>query len=146
GEGSVVALEKRPPTGMWCLRLRGRAERLDSAPGNPDHGGRGNLADRPRGSKAKGLRLGPWSLSEGTISSLVLAADPATPWSGGARAEWLAVVRQPARLRARRPRGQMSLPGSRYPEYPDQVVASGWTDGTEMMTGRAAIIEVRLGK
>ncbi|TMQ71223.1 MAG: hypothetical protein E6K80_06215 [Candidatus Eisenbacteria bacterium] len=35
---------------------------------------------------------------------------------------------------------------ARYPEYPDQVVASGWADGTENLTGRAAIVEARLGK
>ena len=35
---------------------------------------------------------------------------------------------------------------ARYPTYADQVVASGWADGTELMTGRAAIVEARLGK
>jgi hypothetical protein len=47
-----------------------------------------------------------------------------------------------------------SIPGAgvgrvvvaRYPQYPDQVVASGWADGTENMTGRGAIVEARLGK
>ena len=33
-----------------------------------------------------------------------------------------------------------------YPEYADQVVASGWAEGVEMMTGRAAIVEAGLGK
>jgi hypothetical protein len=33
-----------------------------------------------------------------------------------------------------------------YPEYADQVVASGWAEGTEQMTGRAAIVEAGLGK
>ncbi len=47
-----------------------------------------------------------------------------------------------------------SIPGAnvdrgvaaRYPQYPDQVVASGWADGTELVTGRAAIVEARLGR
>ena len=47
-----------------------------------------------------------------------------------------------------------SIPGAnvgravvaRYPRYADQVVASGWADGTESMTGRGAIVEARLGK
>jgi hypothetical protein len=47
-----------------------------------------------------------------------------------------------------------SIPGAdvdrsvvaRFPEYSDQVVASGWAEGTSMMVGRAAIVEARLGK
>lgn len=47
-----------------------------------------------------------------------------------------------------------SIPGAnveravvaRYPRYPDQVVASGWGDGVENMTGRPAIVEARLKK
>ena len=35
---------------------------------------------------------------------------------------------------------------ARYPQYADEVVASGWAEGTELMTGRAAIVEARLGK
>ena len=46
-----------------------------------------------------------------------------------------------------------SVPGSgsgrvvvaRYPSYEDQVVASGWAQGAELMTGRAAVVEVDLG-
>ena len=45
-----------------------------------------------------------------------------------------------------------SIPGAqvgrsvvaRYPQYPDQVVASGWAKGTELVTGRGAIVEARL--
>jgi glutamine amidotransferase-like uncharacterized protein len=33
-----------------------------------------------------------------------------------------------------------------YPEHADQVVASGWAEGTEQMAGRAAIVEAGLGK
>jgi len=47
-----------------------------------------------------------------------------------------------------------SIPGAqvdrsvvaRYPGYADQVVASGWAKGTELMTGRGGIVEVRLGR
>ena len=47
-----------------------------------------------------------------------------------------------------------SIPGAnverdvvaRYPRYPDQVVASGWADGVENMTGRAAIVVAHLKK
>jgi hypothetical protein len=35
---------------------------------------------------------------------------------------------------------------ARYPAYPDQVVASGWAEGTENLTNRAAIVEAGLGK
>jgi hypothetical protein len=35
---------------------------------------------------------------------------------------------------------------ARYPEYADQVVASGWALGTDRVTGRSAIVEVVLGK
>jgi hypothetical protein len=46
-----------------------------------------------------------------------------------------------------------SLPGAnvdrsvvaRYPEYADEVVASGWAAGTQHLAGRAAIVEARLG-
>ena len=33
---------------------------------------------------------------------------------------------------------------ARYPRYDDQVVASGWAEGTASMAGRAAIVEARL--
>jgi len=47
-----------------------------------------------------------------------------------------------------------SIPGAnvgravvaRYPEYADQVVASGWGTGMDRMTGRPAVIETALGK
>ncbi len=47
-----------------------------------------------------------------------------------------------------------SIPGAnvgrtvvaRYPQYPDQVVASGWAEGTENMAGRPAIVEAQLKK
>jgi zinc carboxypeptidase len=35
---------------------------------------------------------------------------------------------------------------ARFPEYSDQVVASGWAAGTQHMAGRAAVVEARLGK
>jgi hypothetical protein len=35
---------------------------------------------------------------------------------------------------------------ARYPEHPDQVVASGWADGAESVVSRAAIVEATLGK
>jgi Zinc carboxypeptidase len=35
---------------------------------------------------------------------------------------------------------------ARFPAHPDQIVASGWADGTENMTGRAAIVTAQLGK
>ncbi len=35
---------------------------------------------------------------------------------------------------------------ARYPEYPDQVVVSGWARGTELMTRRAAVVEADLGR
>ena len=35
---------------------------------------------------------------------------------------------------------------ARFPEYADQVVASGWAKGTEHAAGRAAVVEARLGK
>src|SRR5258705_8396868 len=35
---------------------------------------------------------------------------------------------------------------ARFPEYPDQVVASGWAAGTSNMAGRAAVVDVSLGK
>ena len=35
---------------------------------------------------------------------------------------------------------------ARYPDYADQVVASGWGDGLERMTGKGAVIETGLGK
>jgi hypothetical protein len=35
---------------------------------------------------------------------------------------------------------------ARYPGYADQVVASGWADGTDKMAGRSAIVDLRLGK
>jgi hypothetical protein len=35
---------------------------------------------------------------------------------------------------------------ARYPEYADQVVASGWAQGTDRMAGRAAVVEAKLGK
>jgi hypothetical protein len=47
-----------------------------------------------------------------------------------------------------------SIPGAgvgrsvvaRFPEYADQVVASGWAAGTQHMAGRAAVVETRLGR
>ncbi len=47
-----------------------------------------------------------------------------------------------------------SIPGAqvdrsvaaRFPQYPDQIVASGWAAGTQLMTGRAAVVETRRGK
>jgi hypothetical protein len=33
---------------------------------------------------------------------------------------------------------------ARFPRYPDQVVASGWAEGTDNLTGRGAIVEARL--
>jgi hypothetical protein len=35
---------------------------------------------------------------------------------------------------------------ARYPRYENQVVASGWAQGAELMTGRAAVVEVDLGR
>ncbi len=35
---------------------------------------------------------------------------------------------------------------ARFPEHADQVVSSGWAKGTEMMAGRAALVEAGLGK
>jgi hypothetical protein len=35
---------------------------------------------------------------------------------------------------------------ARYPGYADQVVASGWADGTDRMAGRSAIVDLTLGK
>ena len=35
---------------------------------------------------------------------------------------------------------------ARFPEYDDQVVASGWAAGTALMAGRAAVVEATLGK
>ena len=35
---------------------------------------------------------------------------------------------------------------ARFPEYADQVVASGWAVGTQNMAGRAAVVEASLGK
>jgi hypothetical protein len=35
---------------------------------------------------------------------------------------------------------------ARFPEYADQVVASGWAAGTSNMAGRAAVVETSLGK
>jgi hypothetical protein len=35
---------------------------------------------------------------------------------------------------------------ARFPEYPDQVVASGWAAGTQFMAGRAAVVDAALGK
>jgi len=35
---------------------------------------------------------------------------------------------------------------ARYPEYADQVVESGWARGTELMTRRAAVVEVDQGR
>jgi hypothetical protein len=35
---------------------------------------------------------------------------------------------------------------ARFPEYADQVVASGWAAGTQNMAGRAAVVETSLGK
>jgi len=35
---------------------------------------------------------------------------------------------------------------ARYPQHADEVVASGWAKGTELMAGRAAIVEARLGR
>jgi hypothetical protein len=35
---------------------------------------------------------------------------------------------------------------ARYPEYEDQVVASGWAQGPSLMTGRAAVVEAGLGR
>jgi glutamine amidotransferase-like uncharacterized protein len=35
---------------------------------------------------------------------------------------------------------------ARFPEYPDQVVASGWAAGTPHMAGRAAVVEATLGR
>ncbi len=35
---------------------------------------------------------------------------------------------------------------ARFPEYADQVVASGWAAGTQYMAGRAAVVEAGLGK
>jgi hypothetical protein len=35
---------------------------------------------------------------------------------------------------------------ARFPEYGDQVVASGWAAGTQHMAGRAAVVEAELGK
>jgi hypothetical protein len=34
----------------------------------------------------------------------------------------------------------------RYPTYADEVVASGWAEGTERMAGKAAVVEADLGK
>ncbi len=34
---------------------------------------------------------------------------------------------------------------ARYPEYPDQVVESGWAEGVSLLTGRAAVVDVTLG-
>ncbi len=35
---------------------------------------------------------------------------------------------------------------ARFPEFDDQVVASGWAAGTQHMAGRAAVVEATLGK
>ena len=35
---------------------------------------------------------------------------------------------------------------ARYPEYKDQVVESGWAEGTALMTGRAAVVDAQLGR
>jgi len=35
---------------------------------------------------------------------------------------------------------------ARFPEYEDQVVASGWATGTRHMAGRAAVVEAKLGR
>jgi hypothetical protein len=35
---------------------------------------------------------------------------------------------------------------ARYPEYADEVVASGWALGTDRMAGKLAVVEASLGK
>ena len=35
---------------------------------------------------------------------------------------------------------------ARFPEYADQVVASGWAAGTALMAGKAAVVEATRGK
>jgi glutamine amidotransferase-like uncharacterized protein len=35
---------------------------------------------------------------------------------------------------------------ARFPEYQDQVVASGWAAGTPAMAGKAAVVDATLGR
>jgi hypothetical protein len=77
-----------------------------------------------------------------------LQVDPSQPLAFGMPSECTAYYT------AGGPVFATSVPGAnvgrtvvaRFPEYPDQVVASGWGDGMELVTGRGAVVEVTLGK
>jgi hypothetical protein len=81
----------------------------------------------------------------GTMVNLKL--DPSTPIAFGMPEECAAFY-------TNGPVFATSVPGAgvgrtvvaRFPEYADQVVASGWAAGTQLMAGRAAVVEVTLGK
>jgi hypothetical protein len=101
------------------------------------------LALPVRNSVAK-LKASEFSLP-GTLVNLVV--DPAYPLAWGMPEQCAAYV-------TGGPVFTTTIPGAnvgrsvvaRYPRYPDQVVASGWADGTENMTDRAAIVVAQLEK
>ena len=81
----------------------------------------------------------------GTLVNLEVQTDHPLSWG---------MPRQCAAYSTGGPVFTTSIPGANvtrtvaatYPKYADQVVASGWAEGTELMTGRAAIVEAGLGK
>jgi hypothetical protein len=90
------------------------------------------------------LRAPEFSLP-GTLVNL--RADPSHPLAWG-------MSERPVAYVTGGPVFATSLPGAnvdrsvaaRYPEYADEVVASGWGSGMQHMAGRAAVVETRLGK
>ncbi len=98
----------------------------------------------PVRSTVSRLRRDDYSLP-GTLVNLVV--DPTDPVGYGMPSEAVAWY-------SNGPVFATSIPGAgvgrsvvaRFPQYADQIVASGWADGTEHMTGRAAIVTAQLGK
>ena len=81
----------------------------------------------------------------GTLVNLKVATDHPISW--GMPAECAAYVTGGPVFTTTIPGANVSRTvAATYPEYADQVVASGWAEGTEQMTGRAAIVEAGLGK
>ena len=76
-----------------------------------------------------------------------LTVDPAHPLGFGLPAECAAFCSGGPVFATMPPAGGMDRAVvARFPAYPDQVVASGWALGAGRLTGRAAVVEVTLGR
>jgi hypothetical protein len=76
-----------------------------------------------------------------------LAVDPSHPLGFGLPAECAAFCSGGPVFATMPPAAGMDRAVvARFPTYDDQVVASGWAQGTDRLTGRAAVVEVTLGR